>query len=322
MAPPPDLLFAQPHVTMQANTKRPRRELGMTVSGGGFIVPDIIRDKLIKWETHVPLTYLTDNFCASQPTSQSSLSDLLAFVDGQVTTKSKTLSPVGELELSFDEWYQAWQRLLKIINQHHPDEFDLWRTHFTSIMLKETRAEDWPLWIAYDTEVRRRSVTTALDPSQFQKRLFDDLYVRYSSTKILMQVQSSATPGPSSHSSSPARHQPYQRPPDNGYTSRFRGDSFRTHSSSKATSRRCFFCGGSSHNPKSCVAATLVNGKPLLLPKTATPDIPRTNRSGRQYCFGWNGKNGNCTFNQCAREHACSLCGDRIHNAQSCPTIL
>jgi hypothetical protein len=198
---------------MQAHTKRPRRELGMMVSGGGFIIPDVIRDKLIKWETHVPLIYLTDNFCTSQPSTQSSLSDLLAVVDGQVMTKSKSLSPVGELEMSFDEWYQAWQRLLKIINQHHPDKFDLWRTHFTSIMLKETCAEDWPLWLAYDTEVRRRSVTTALDPSHFQKRLFNDLYVRYSSTKILMQVQAATNPGPSSHSPSSSHHQPYQRAP-------------------------------------------------------------------------------------------------------------
>ena len=44
-----------------------------------------------------------------------------------------------------------------------------------SIMLKETRAEDWPLWLAYDTEFWHYSITTALNPSQFQKRLFDDL---------------------------------------------------------------------------------------------------------------------------------------------------
>ena len=163
--------------------------------------------------------------------TQSSLSDLLAVVDGQVMTKSKSLSPVGELKMSFDEWYQAWQRLLKIINQHHPNEFDLWRTHFTSIMLKETCAEDWPLWLAYDTEVRRRSITTALNPSQFQKRLFDNLYIHYSSTKILMQVQATTNSGPSSHSPSSSRHQPYQHAPNNGYTSRFHSDSFCAHSS-------------------------------------------------------------------------------------------
>jgi hypothetical protein len=107
MAPPPDPLIIQLHITMQAHTKCPWRKLGMMVSGGGFIVPDVIRDKLIKWETHVPLTYLTDNFCASQMSVQSSLSDLLAIIDGQVTTKSKSLLPIGELKMSFNEWYQA-----------------------------------------------------------------------------------------------------------------------------------------------------------------------------------------------------------------------
>jgi hypothetical protein len=75
----------------------------MTVSGGGYIVPDAIRDKFIKWEVHIPLTYLTDSFCSSQQASQSSLSDFLAIIDGQLTTKSKSLSPAGELDMSFDE---------------------------------------------------------------------------------------------------------------------------------------------------------------------------------------------------------------------------
>jgi hypothetical protein len=296
----------------------------MTVSGGGFIVPDVIRDKFIKWETHVPLTYLTDKFCASQPAAQSSLSDFLAVVDGQVTTKSKGLSPAGELDMTFDEWHQAWQRLLKLINQYHPDEFASWRTHYSSMMIKETRAEDWPLWLSYDTEVRRRSVNTPLDPSQFHKRLFDDLYIRYSSDRILTQVQSAAGPSSSSHAAASSRYQPYQRTSDSNSSSRPRGDSFRPHNpGSKAASRcRCFFCGGLSHGPKNCLACTLVNGKPLLLAQPATPDTPRADRNGRQYCFGWNGKNGNCTFNQCAREHACSLCGNKAHNAQSCPTVL
>lgn len=296
----------------------------MMVSGGGFVVPDIIRDKFVKWETHIPLTYLTDRFCASQPLSQSALADVLAVVDGQVTTKSKTLSPTGELNMTFDEWHQAWQRLLKLIDQYHPDELTLWRTHYSSIMLKETRAEDWPLWLSYDTEVRRRSVTTPLDPSQFQKRLFDDLYIRYSSDRILTQVQSLAGPSSSTHTAPSSRYQPYQRPADNGYPSRPRNDSFRPQPSSpsKHTSRcRCFLCGGLSHGPKNCASPTLVNGRPLLLAKPATADAPRTDRNGRQYCFGWNGKNGSCTFNQCVREHACSLCGDKSHNAQSCPTI-
>ncbi len=298
----------------------------MTVSGAGYIVPDAICDKFVKWEVHIPLTYLTDKFCASQPAAQSSLADILTVVDGQVTTKSKFLSPASELDMTFDEWHQAWQRQLKLIKQYHPDKLPLWRTHYTSIMVKETRGEDWPLWLAYDTEVRRRSVTTSLDPSLFQRRLFDDLYIRYTGERILARIQSlssasAATPIPTTSN----RYQPYTRTADSGQANRPRMDSFRPPGSNPklANSRaRCLFCGGLAHSPKTCIAHTLVNGKPLLLAKPAAADTPRVDRNGRQYCFGWNGKNGQCTFNQCAREHACSLCGDKAHNAQSCPTIL
>ena len=192
----------------------------MTVSGGGYIIPDAIRNKFARWEVHIPLTYLTDSFCSSQQASQSSLSDFLAVIDGQLTTKSKSLSPAGELDMTFNEWHQAWQRLLKLIEQYHLEELALWQTHYSSIMVKETRGEDWPLWLAYDTEVRRRSVTTPLDPSKFQQRLFDDLYVCYTGKKILSQLQFTPTIGPPSNNpSSSSRFHPYQCTPDNGHGS-------------------------------------------------------------------------------------------------------
>jgi hypothetical protein len=151
----------------------------MTVSRGGYIIPDAIRDKFTKWEVHIPLTYLTDSFCSSQHATQSSLSNFLVVIDGQLTTKSKSLSPVSKLDMSFDEWHQAWQHLLKLIEQYHADELPLWQTHYSSIMVNETQGEDWPLWLAYDMEVRHCSVTTPLNPSKFQQRLFDNLYICY-----------------------------------------------------------------------------------------------------------------------------------------------
>ena len=80
----------------------------MTVSGSGYVIPDAICDKFIKWEVHVLLIYLMDQFCALQH-AQSSLSDILAIIDGQVTTKLKSLSSAGELNMTFDKWHQAWQ---------------------------------------------------------------------------------------------------------------------------------------------------------------------------------------------------------------------
>ena len=150
--------------------------------------------------------------------------------------------------------------------------------------MKETRAEDWPLWLAYNTEVRRQSVTSSLDSSQFQRKLFDDLYIRYTGKKILLQLQSTATLGSSPTSpSSSSRFHPYQHTTDNGHTNRPRGDSFHSNGSNQKTSTsrcRCLFCGGLSHSPKTCTASTLVNGRPLWLPKPSLPDVPRMDRSG------------------------------------------
>ena len=46
----------QPHIITQ--TRHPWQELRMMVSGSGYIIPDAIHDKFIKWEVHVPLTYI------------------------------------------------------------------------------------------------------------------------------------------------------------------------------------------------------------------------------------------------------------------------
>ena len=233
------------------------------VSGGGYIIPDAIHDKFAKWEVHIPLMYLTDSFCSSQQATQSSLSNFLAVIDSQLTMKSKSLSPVGELNMSFNEWHQAWQHLLKLIAQYHADELPLWQTHYSLIMVKETRGEDWPLWLAYDIEVRCRSVTTALDLAKFQQRLFDDLYVYHTRKRILSQLQStSAISTPLQNFPSSSHFHPYQCLPDNRYTNHSCGDSFHSTNSNSKTSTSCcccLLCGGLLHSPKTCLASMLIN---------------------------------------------------------------
>ena len=61
-------------------------------------------------------------------------------------------------------------------------------------MVKETHGEDWPLWLSYDTEVQCQSVTVGHDPSLFHKKLFDDLYVRYTRQRITAQIQNQTNP--------------------------------------------------------------------------------------------------------------------------------
>ena len=148
------------------------------------------------------------------------------------------------------------------------------------MMVKETQGEDWPLWLAYDTKVRCCSVTTPLDLSKFQQRLFDNLYICYTGKKILLQLQSTSTFSSSSTNPSSSSHfHSYQCMPDNRHANHPCDDSFCSNGSNQKTSTsccHCLFCGGLSHSPKTCMASTLVNRRLLWLPKPSSPDIYRS----------------------------------------------
>jgi hypothetical protein len=73
----------------------------------------------------------------------------------------------GELDLSFNEWHQAWRRLLDLIKTILPQELEMWSAHYTYILNKENRAELWPIYLAYDVEIRKKAVHNLIDPSQF-----------------------------------------------------------------------------------------------------------------------------------------------------------
>ena len=83
-----------------------------------------------------------------RPTTSSS-DDVLTIdsATGQISTSSKSLSDDGELDLSFDEWHQAWHHLLDLIRTYIPDEFAMWEVHYHFILNSDNRAELWPLYL-------------------------------------------------------------------------------------------------------------------------------------------------------------------------------
>jgi len=89
------------------------------------------------WDTHVSLTFLTDTYCAYKNGSSAALQHALSVKDSErILTTAKPLSTDGELELIFNEWHQAWQRLLPLIWEFIPDEYEGWKIHYTTILLK------------------------------------------------------------------------------------------------------------------------------------------------------------------------------------------
>ena len=126
--------------------KRPSRIIGQLATNAAFIVPDQIRKKFIDgWNTHVPLTFLTDKACSSKNMGASinSLQDYVTVDDssGRFVSTARPLSTDGELDLSFNEWHQAWQRLLDLLSRYLPQEHHFWLIHYEFILHKVNRAE-------------------------------------------------------------------------------------------------------------------------------------------------------------------------------------
>jgi hypothetical protein len=165
--------------------------------------------------------------------------------------------------MTFDEWHQAWRRLLELIRTFIPIELQVWEAHYAFILNNESRAEKWPLYLAYDVEIRKRSTQIAIDPSEFSIGIWNDLETRYMANKVLSIVQSDLKHVPdraSSHNTNPRG----SRLPNQNAA--FRGQQSATED---AKSGRCIFCGyrGKDHPSKYCTAACFASGAPCFLQK-------------------------------------------------------
>ena len=109
--------------------KRPARVPGLVSTSAAFIVPDNVRKKFTEgWVVHVPLTFLTNKGCLMKDKLTVNLSQDVLTIDnatGTIQTSSTSLADEGELDLTFDEWHQAWRRLLDLIRNFLPHEYPL-----------------------------------------------------------------------------------------------------------------------------------------------------------------------------------------------------
>jgi hypothetical protein len=297
-----------------SRSRRPARVPGLVGSNAAFLVPDYVRKKFADgWASHVPLTYLTNKGCLLKNKPSLAASQEVLTVDsvtGQIQTTTSSLSDDGELDMTFDDWHQAWRRLLDLIRTYFPDEFLMWEVHYNFILNNESRAESWPLYLAYDVEIRKRSTQQGIDPSVFSIGIWNDLEVRYNAKKVYSLVQSDlkARASPGKQKSRNPNHE---------------GSSFRDHQTTLDSSKtgRCIFCGNRSklHLSRNCVATCNTSGSPCFLCKI---DGKRQARLGKRLCYAWNGLSGCDLGSGCSRgDHLCTLCGGASHNAQSCDVV-
>jgi hypothetical protein len=315
---PPQITAVPPTDPSSLLRKRPARTPGLVGTNAAFLVPDNIHKKFMDgWITHVPLTYLTDKGCLLKNRSLlNSSQDILSYdpATGQVVTTSRTLSDNGELDLTFDEWHQAWRRLLELIKTFLPQEFLMWEIHYQFILNSENRSEMWPLYLAYDAEIRRRATQTSIDPSVFSIGIWNDLEARYTTKKVYSMIQADLKQHPDRFTT-PHLTNPHPNTPRNNTS--FRNPQHSLPDNPKLG--RCIFCGDRSktHPSHACMASRYSNGSPCYLSRQE-PTGTRVNKSGKRFCFSWNGLSG-CDKAPCRKgEHSCTLCGSSTHNAQQC----
>lgn len=304
-------------------SRRPARTPGLVGTNAAFLVPDNIRKKFREgWESHVPLTYLTDKGCMLKNKTSAALQDILSYdsTTGQVVTTSKALNESGELDLSFDEWMQAWRRLLQLIETHLPQELPHWTTHYSFILNSDNRSEMWPLYLAYDVEIRKRATISSIDPSKFSFGIWNDLEIRYSHKKVLSMLQADLRQHPDRFSFHNLPTTSAHTPRNQFHPPPFQAQQHQQHTlPDNPRVGRCIFCGdrSKSHPSRLCVAACYSNGSPCYLTRQE-PTGARISKTGKRYCYAWNGPVG-CEKNPCRRgDHSCTLCGSPTHNAQQC----
>ena len=129
--------LVQPLDQQSSTCKRPERIPGLVGTNAAYLVPENIRKKFSEgWNSHVPLTYLTDKACMlKNRLSSNAAQDILSFdpSTGQVITTTRVLHNNGKLEIDFNEWHQAWRRLLELINTFIPQEYHVWKIHYSLV---------------------------------------------------------------------------------------------------------------------------------------------------------------------------------------------
>ncbi|KAJ7355274.1 hypothetical protein DFH08DRAFT_621579, partial [Mycena albidolilacea] len=298
--------------------KRPERQLGLTATNAAHLVPEAIRKRFAQgWKQHVPLHFLTDSYCSHDNAETAKELDDTYTLDGSrgVIAVSKTLPSEPELALEFGEWFQAWGRLLELIKTYCPTELHLWHEHYERILNRPNKQDDWALCVAYDTEVRRRCCSSALDPSVFHLAIWNDLepkhMARVTLAKVRAELARASVSSQGGNSSKTSNHS-------------FRGNPNRLQITSSGTEAqfRCFICGDvdPAHRSRKCAARKLINGKDTIIWSRKEGE-PRLDRNGVSYCYGFNGRSGCDQGANCSHgKHWCTLCGakDGAHAAQGC----
>ncbi|KAG8700554.1 hypothetical protein FRC11_012837 [Ceratobasidium sp. 423] len=190
------------------------------------ILESVVRNMHGGWKTPFSLALLQDNYCIAAFSQAHKGKTILFGNEGdQVTLAASTESidtSMPEDCLTYEQWVQAWWRLLQLIRQYLSEALHAcWTTHYQFIDTQPDCTKQWKLWLCYDIAVQVAThADKCIDPSSFQSQIYFDLVPQATVdaaealiTSRLPLIQSTlGVSKPSPHlaksSSMPSMHQP------------------------------------------------------------------------------------------------------------------
>ncbi|XP_006455499.1 hypothetical protein AGABI2DRAFT_121418 [Agaricus bisporus var. bisporus H97] len=306
---------SRPHQPVKG---RPPVVPGMKAEYQPFMIPEIVRKRVIKgWLEHIPLTYLTDQFCV--PGGDQGIKGYQQFKLNRcseiIIRVEVPLDDTEEHNLSFEDWHGAWVRFLDLLRSYHPTLHGPWKIHFDRICFAPDRSSSWSTWLAYDISLRKQSVHDGIDPKIFHRSHWYLIATDFAKNSISRPLSNQATQS-SPRSSGPSRKSPRSSDLATSSTSHA---PYGNRPHQRGTSHRCLRCGGP-HIARGCFARTQINGLPVVIFPREDGKLIR-DAEGNRYCLSFNGVTG-CTSRNCSNgHHRCTLCKGLEHNAQICPSI-
>lgn len=172
----------------------------------------------------------------------------------------KTLPDEEEYKITFDEWQQAWGRLLHLLETHLTTIYASWNTHFERILYHPTCTAKWDTWCIYDIELRKQALHTGIDPRVHSREIWVLADSWATEAQMLVNIDrqiAMITPKPPATHSSSSSYSSLQTQTRNTLRPFW----------NNLPPGRCFVCGDRSghHYGCTCTASHLINGRPCVL---------------------------------------------------------
>lgn len=291
------------------------------VDGICVVIPKAIR-KIMQdnWKEYIPLTLLTTAHLKSSDTTRK-LQTPICLASGRkglelmATTDKDLVPPKDEAAMDFQEWLQAWNHLLDLIDIYIPQATSAWEQHWKMIWQHRERDTRWHCLMRYCIEVRKAAVRANMNPGVWQAKIWQEI-IDDDRDRI-----AAGRPPPGSRPSQPSTNSQHDKPATSSHSFQRRSDAPSASDQKPARKTcgdqdldKCFRCGTYGHLIRDCNRDFQYNGGKIHVTKVGNTYM----LDSKPFCYRFNTPKG-CHIIPCPNPpHICSLCRATDHGAQQC----